>query len=428
MQTYEQYKESSIDWIGTIPEHWEVKKMKFLFIDFSKKNMPNETLLSVTQNQGVVPRDWVENRMVMPSGNLDSFKYIEKGDFCISLRSFEGGLEYCFHSGIVSPAYTVLKGIFKHHDGYYKYLFKSQIFIDELQLSIVGIREGKNISYELLKYDYLPIPPIHEQEAIANFLDDKTAKIDALVQTKEQQIEKLKELRQAKIHQAVTKGLDSNAPTKDSGIEWIGEIPAHWEVKKFRYTINLRHGYQFRDNDFTEEGIKIVKITQLNKDGFLDLTKADTISYSRVNSFKEIIIKNNDILMCLTGGTIGKIILVKDLDEVVLQNYRVGHFSSINDQLSNKFLFYILSADYFQKQINNDLSETGQPNIGMEDLKKMDVVIPRYFEQADIVAYLDEVTGKIDQAIAQKQEQITKLKEYKQSLINDVVTGKVKVC
>lgn len=433
MQTYKHYKDSGIDWIGQIPEHWEIRRFKYLFNEINERSIDgNEDLLSVSQYTGVTKKsDKIDDGDLLTNAStLEGYKKVRKHQLVSNIMlAWNGSLAFSEYNGITSPAYCIYE--LKHDDvyKYFHYLFKTDLYKSEFKRNSSGVIESR---LRLYTDDFFSIwsvlPPIHEQEAIANFLDDKTAKIDALVQTKEQQIEKLKELRQAKIHQAVTKGLDANAPTKDSGVEWIGEIPAHWEVKKFRYTINLRHGYQFRDNDFTEEGIKIVKITQLNKDGFLDLTKADTISYSRVNSFKEIIIKNNDILMCLTGGTIGKIILVKDLDEVVLQNYRVGHFSSINDQLSNKLLFYILSADYFQKQINNDLSETGQPNIGMEDLKKMDVVIPRYFEQADIVAYLDEVTGKIDQAIAQKQEQITKLKEYKQSLINDVVTGKVKVC
>lgn len=208
MPKYETYKDSGIEWLGEIPAHWKAIKMKYLFRDVSIKNKPNETLLSVTQDKGVVPRDWVENRMVMPSGNLESFKFIKKGDFAISLRSFEGGLEYCHHDGIVSPAYTVLKSSKPCLlDGYYRYLFKSHIFISELQTSIVGIREGKNISYDELRYSILPIPKEAEQTTIAHFLDQKTAQIDAAIAIKEQQITLLKERKQILIQQAVTKGV-----------------------------------------------------------------------------------------------------------------------------------------------------------------------------------------------------------------------------
>ncbi|WP_322969921.1 restriction endonuclease subunit S [Faecalibacter sp. LW9] len=209
---------------------------------------------------------------------------------------------------------------------------------------------------------------------------------------------------------------------KDSGIDWIGQIPEHWEIMNFRHTIKLRHGYQFRDNDFTESGIKIVKITQLNREGYLDLSKADTISKNRLNDFKNIIIKNDDILMCLTGGTIGKIIKVYDLSEIVLQNYRVGHFSYINSNYCNNYLFYTLFADFFQKQIFFDLSETGQPNIGMEDMKKMIVTLPPIHEQKAIAKFLDEKTAKIDALVQTKEQQIEKLKELRQAKIHQAVT------
>ena len=198
-------KDSGVEWIGQVPEHWEVKKMKFLFKDTSIKNKPDATLLSVTQNRGVIPRNWLEERTVMPSGNLETFKFIQKDDFAISLRSFEGGLEICHHDGIISPAYTVLKYDKKFlNNGYYKYLFKCQKFISEIQTSIVGIREGKNISYEELKYSFLPIPQIIEQQKIAQFLDEKTAKIDQAIALKTAHIEKLKEYKSVLINDVVT--------------------------------------------------------------------------------------------------------------------------------------------------------------------------------------------------------------------------------
>ncbi len=185
--TYNQYKDTGIPWLGKIPAHWEVVKMKWIFNEISIKNRPYEELLSVTQTKGVVPRKLVKNRMVMPSGNLESFKYIDKDNFAISLRSFEGGLEYSAYKGIISPAYTVLKLMknrFTLHSNYYKFLLKSFSFISELQTSIVGIREGKNISYKELSYSMLPIPPKPEQTAIAGFLDRKTTQIDQAIAQK----------------------------------------------------------------------------------------------------------------------------------------------------------------------------------------------------------------------------------------------------
>lgn len=204
MTPKEKMKDSGVEWLGEIPEQWQAIKMKYLFRDVSEKNKPEAELLSVTQDQGVVPRTWVENRMVMPSGNLESFKFIQKGDFAISLRSFEGGLEYCHHDGIISPAYTVLKKKKGLIDGYYKYLFKSKSFISEIQTSVVGIREGKNISYFELSYSLLPIPSPEEQTAIVTHIETQSTKIDKAIKLQEQQIVKLKELKSTLIDSAVT--------------------------------------------------------------------------------------------------------------------------------------------------------------------------------------------------------------------------------
>jgi len=210
---------------------------------------------------------------------------------------------------------------------------------------------------------------------------------------------------------------------KDSGVEWIGEIPEHWKESQFKNFIKLRHGFQFRENDFTDFGIKIVKITQLHKDGFLDISNCSTIDETRIDSFKDIIIEENDILMCLTGGTIGKIIKVGKVTEPLLQNYRVGHFSTINcNVMSNDYLFYLMSSQVILGQILYDVRETGQPNIGLEDMNRMRICIPPFPEQHQIVIYLDEKTTFIDTLIEKTQQKIDTLKELRSSLINKVVT------
>ena len=277
-EKYNRYKNSGVEWLGMVPEHWNTKKMKFLFKDISIKNRPEAELLSVTQTQGVVPRTWVENRMVMPSGNLESFKFIKKGDFAISLRSFEGGLEYCYHDGIISPAYTVLKRLLSIDDNFYKFLFKSKSFISEMQTSIVGIREGKNISYAELSYSLIPIPPLTEQTAIANFLDKKTSLIDDVIELEKKTIALLKEQKQILIQELVTgkKVWDKTQncwtkPTevKYSGVEWIGEIPKDWEVMRLRNVFTFSKGLTITKEDLEDEGVYCVNYGEIHsKYGF----------------------------------------------------------------------------------------------------------------------------------------------------------------
>lgn len=418
MKRYEAYKDSGVDWIGEIPEGWEVIKMKYLFKDTSIKNQPNLELLSVTQDQGVVPRDLVENRMVMPTGNLESFKVIEKGDFAISLRSFEGGLEYSKYKGIVSPAYTVLKSQKEIHDNYYKYLFKSISFIGEMQLSVVGIREGKNISYEELRYSFLQIPPLSEQTAIAQFLDDKTAKIDQTIAIRQKEIELLKERRQILIQKAVTKGLDDTVKLKDSGVDWIGEIPEHWEVTPGR-TI-------FKERKESNKGLKNSIVLSL--------------------SYGKIIIKPEEKMYGLVPESFETYQLVYEGDIIVrgtdLQNdktsLRTG-LSHYNGIITSAYLNLIVknsSAPSFIQlflyvmDISKEIYKYGsglRQNLSFNDFKLMPILDVPLDEQIQIVSYLEEIEEKIAKAILLKQQEIEKLKEYKTVLIDNVVTGKVKI-
>lgn len=424
VQTYARYKPSGVEWLGEIPEHWECTRMKRLYRDYSQKNFPNAELLSVTQSQGVVPRSWVENRMVMPSGALEAFKLIEKNDFAISLRSFEGGLEYCHHTGIISPAYTVLKrNRTDLKEQYYKYLFKSVSFISELQTSVVGIREGKNISYSELSYSFLPIPPEKEQTAIANFLDDKTQKIDQAISIKEQQIALLKERKQILIHKAVTRGLDDTVPLKDSGVEWIGEIPEHWEVKRLK---NICHINQNTLPDSTNKDFEFqyVDIGSVNlEDGVIQTEK---YLFKNSPSRARRIAKSGDTIISTVRTYLKAIDFVnKEKSEYI---YSTGFavlqpFSFVYPE----FLANFVRSDAFTEQVTINSKGMSYPAINSTDLSRLFVVQTNINEQQEISEYIQTASQKIDTAISLKQQEIERLKEYKSSLINSVVTGKVKV-
>lgn len=436
IQKYPSYKASGVDWLGEIPEHWDSIKMKHLFRDYSEKNKPDAELLSVTQNQGVVPRTWVENRMVMPSSNLETFKFIQKGDFAISLRSFEGGLEYCYHDGIISPAYTVLKSKRKIVNQFFKYLFKCYSFISELQTSVVGIREGKNISFPELSYSFLPFPSIYEQTAIASFLDNKTALIDNAIAIKQKQIELLKERRQILIHNAVTRGIGSlsgaetpNVKMKDSGVEWIGKIPEHWEVKKVKNScyVKARVGWKgLRSDEFLELGYSYLITGTDFKNGEIDWENAYQIDQMRFDDDPFIQLKENDLLIT-KDGTIGKLAIVKNLNKPACLNSGIFVIRPLIKKLSTNFLFCILSSKIFTDF--NDFTSYGSTIIHLYQnvFVNFSFPYPPLNEQIEIADYIDIATTKIATAISLKEKEIEKLKEYKSVLINDVVTGKVKI-
>ncbi len=421
---YEAYKPSGVKWLGEIPEHWECTRMKHLFRDYSEKNKPNAELLSVTQDQGVVPRTWVENRMVMPSGALQSFKFINQGDFAISLRSFEGGLEYCLHDGIISPAYTVLKSKREINNQFYKYLFKSFSFISELQTSVVGIRQGKNISYPELSYSFLPNPSLSEQTAIASFLDRKTTQIDQAIAQKERMIELLKERRQILIHNAVTRGLNPNAKMKDSGVEWIGEIPEHWEVKRLKYLGKIKYGLGQPPKEI-EDGLPLIRATNIERGKIVEkglvFVDPEDIPWDRDPELKE-----NDIIVVRSGAyTADSAIIPKKYEGAI-----AGYDMVITPKLINPlFLSYALLSKYVLfDQLYLLRLRAAQPHLNAEELGATLILFPPPKEQELISHHIEAFTKKITTAISLKEKEIEKLKEYKATLINSAVTGKIKVC
>ena len=197
-------KDSGIPWIGLIPEHWGIRKIKFLFKERSEKGYPNEPVLCATQKYGVIPQSMYENRVVVVNKGLDGLKLVKKGDFVISLRSFQGGIEYAHYQGIISAAYTVLAPSDEINPLYVKYLFKSHPFIGLLKTCVTGIREGQNINYDMLRNNSIMLPPPTEQQAIVDYIEAKLSKIDSCMADLQAEIDYLKEFKQRLISDVVT--------------------------------------------------------------------------------------------------------------------------------------------------------------------------------------------------------------------------------
>lgn len=197
-------KATNIPWLPEIPEHWELRKMKYLFRERSEKNHPAEPMLSATQTHGVILQSKYSGRVVVVNTGFEGLKLVKVGDFVIHLRSFQGGIELAHDQGIISSAYTVLSLNDSTQSDYFRYLFKSIPFIDLLKTCVTGIREGQNINYAKLKQNRIPLPPLDEQRAIVSYITDKTSKIDALTSKLQQEIESIKEYKQRLISDVVT--------------------------------------------------------------------------------------------------------------------------------------------------------------------------------------------------------------------------------
>ena len=417
MERYDSYKDSGVKWLGEIPSHWELRKMKFSFDERSDKGYPSLPLLAATQNHGVIRKDNYENRTVEASKSLDTLKLVEEGDFVISLRSFQGGIELCHEGGIISPAYTILRPT--HIEScYFKHLGKSHIFIQLLKSMVTGIREGQNIDYGKLRDNLLPIPSPKEQDAIANYLDNITSKIDEAIAQQQKMIDLLNERKQIIINNAVTKGLNPNAKMKDSGVEWIGQIPSHWEVLALKHILKLKKNIignrasQFDLLSLTLRGI--VKRDMENPEGKFPAS-FDTYQ----------IVQPNDFVFCNFDNE-------ETPRSVGLSSY-LGMITGAYDVLSRKnpnltdryLLYYFLYIDDAKrfKPLYKGLRKT----VPFDAFMSYKIPVPPIAEQDAIVTYLDTATAKIDTAILQQQKMIDLLKERKQIIINDVVTGKVKV-
>ena len=427
MNRYDSYEDSGVKWLGEIPSHWEMRKMKFSFDERSDKGYPSLPLLAATQNHGVIKKEDYENRTVEATKSLDTLKKVEKGDFVISLRSFQGGIELCYCRGIISPAYTILRPT--HIKGcYFKYLGKSPIFIQLLKSMVTGIREGQNIDYAKLRDNQLPIPSLKEQEAIANYLDSATSKIDEAIAQQQKMIDLLNERKQIIINNAVTKGLDPNVKMKPSGIDWIGDIPEHWEARKLGSIGSTINGVS-HDSAYFGEGYPFVSYSDVYKNVSLPKT---VLGLAKSSNQERLLfsVEKGDVFFTRTSETAEEIgfssTCLETIENAVFAGFLIRFRPQeglIEPSFSKYYFRAYIHRSYFVKEMNLVI----RASLSQQLLKGLPILLPPLKEQREIADYLDNQIIGIDSCISNINKQISLLQERKQIIINDVVTGKVKV-
>lgn len=418
MERYSEYKDSGIQWIGEIPSHWEARKMKYIFIERSEKNHPNEPVLCATQSQGVIPQSIYTNRVVVVNKGFDGLKFVKEGDFVISLRSFEGGIEYAYYQGIISAAYTILVPNRKAESNYWRYLFKSHPFIQLLKTCVTGIREGQNINYPLLSRKFLPVPPLSEQERIVKFLEGKVLKIDEYIADKEREIQLLKELKEAEIAKAVTQGLNPNVKMKDSGIPWIGLIPEHWEIARMKRIL------QESKEKTEKEGGTLLSLSQYTGVTLKENAKKvgmfeaeSTVGYNIVHPGQFVM----NIMLAWNGSY-----AVSDYEGIISPSYCIFNFKENCERKYFHFLLRLHSYAGAFKTMSKGIIESRLRLYPIYFLA-FKTIIPPINEQRAIVEYINNKCSKVDSLITELEAEIEHLKEYKQRLIADCVTGQIKV-
>lgn len=422
-------KDSGFDWIGKTPSDWQFIKGKYIFKQRnSKGNSICLQLLSPSQKFGVVPQTLLEELTtqnvvkVKEDTDLTTFKTIHAGDFCISLRSFQGGFEYCRYEGVVSSAYQVFYPTIEIDDGYYKFLFKDKSFIEKMNSYTISFRDGKNIAFSDFGNTYIPYPPIEEQKKIAEFLDAKCAEIDALIANIQEQIETLEQYKRSTIAEAVTKGINRNADMKDSGYEWIGKTPVAWQFIKGKYL--------FAQRSSKGNNINLQLLSPSQKFGVVPQTLLEELTTQNVVKVKE----DTDLTTFKTIHVGDFCISLRSFqggfeycryEGVVSSAYQV--FYPTTEICDDYYRFLFKDKGFIEKMNSYTISFRDGKNIAFSDFGNTYIPYPPIEEQKEIAKYLCDKTAEIDLCVESKKEQIATLEAYKKSIIFEYVTGKKEV-
>jgi type I restriction enzyme S subunit len=420
LRAYSVMKDSGVRWLGQVPEHWEVRRTKNLLRERVAKGHPDEPLLTAAQSMGVVRKDRYENRTVLALKDLHLLKLVRSGDFVISLRSFQGGIEYAREQGIISPAYTVLYPILPGIHAYFARLFKSEPFIGNLTLFVTGIRQGQNIDYEKLARALLPLPPVLEQAAIVRYLDFVDRRILRLIWAKQKQIKLLEEQKEAIIHRAATRGLDPNVRLKPSGVEWLGDVPEHWEVRKLR-SLFRRHGSGTTpaDERYYGGGTPFVMTGDLT-DSYIVGTKR-SVTHAALEEVSALrTYPPGSLIVAMYGATIGKSGILK---MEACTNQACCVLAEIVDSSDVGYLQAVVNLA--RAHLIEQSYGGSQPNVNAEIIRGLRVPVPPLEEQVSIAREIDSRTE--ESAIHRARCEISLLSEYRTRLIADVVTGKLDV-
>lgn len=427
MQQYDAYRDSGVEWLGKIPEGWDLRRISSLYdVRNEKVSDQDYPALSVTM-QGVVPQ--LETAAKTQDG--DNRKLVKAGDFVINSRSDRrGACGISDFDGSVTLISNVLapKNYLNMQPRYYSYLFRSEGFADEYYRQGTGIVDDLwSTNWSRMKNILVACPPLGDQEAIADYLDAKTAEIDALVADCEREAELLQEYRKAVISEAVTKGLDPTVAMKESGIEWIGEIPTGWETSTiFGVTSLITNGYVGPTRDlFVDSGVRYLQSLHI-VNGDIDFDKHPYYvpeEWSALHS--RSVLSTGDVLVVQTGA-IANCAYVFDV-YAGSNCHALIVLRSDDAVMVGRYLYYYLLSDIGKEKLLLTRTGATHPHLNSTKIRFVSVLVPPLDEQRAIAGYLDTKTAEIDSLIADKRTLIDKLREYRKSLISEIVTGKIKV-
>ncbi len=405
---YDDMKDSGLQWIGKIPCHWKTARMKEIFQNITDKGHPDAEVLSLYREYGVLPKNSRDDNHNITSKDTGSYKYVQVGDLVINkMKAWQGSLGVSDYAGIVSPAYYVCHfRSEKFSKKYFHYLLRCRAYAQEFERLSTGMRVGQ---WDLNIDDFMTVPAVvplfEEQQAIASFLDDQCAQIDAIIADTKAGIETYKQLRESVIFEAVTKGLQNNTAMRDSGIDIVGKIPQRWCLRRLRFLCDISTGNQDTQDSDPEGQYPFYVRSPI-------VEKSNTYTFDC-----------EGILMAGDGAGAGRVFHHAHGKYAVHQ--RVYCFRNFRDVLP-RFLYYYMSC-LFSHEMDKGSAKSTVPSVRLPMLLNFNIVLPSSEEQVLICNYLDKKTALIDSIITQKQNLINDLETFKRSLIYETVTGKRKV-
>ena len=428
-------KDSGIPWIGKIPKRWEIIKGKYILTYLQRPILSTDKVITCFRDGEVTLRSNRREEGFTISEKEIGYQGIDVGDLVVhGMDGFAGSIGISDSRGKASPVLNVLNS--SQDKKFLMYYLRSMAYNNVFLALSMGIRvRSCDLNWNKLANLPYAIPPIQVQHRIADFLDAKCAKIDSIKKNVESEIEALKQYKQSVITEAVTKGLDKNVEMKDSEIPWVGKIPKGWKIGKIKYITDYSLNYPIGDGDhgliksseYQMEGIPYIRVLNLTWGFGLDLKNIVYISEKQNRSIQGSQLKPGDILIAKTGATIGKTAIVPATLPISNTTSHVGKIS-VSKEHCAMYFYYQMNSSIVQKQVYDISSmQSTRPELGIEGLKNLVIVIPPKLEQEKIPAYIQDKVTRINLIIKQKKGALTNLDSYKKSLIYEYVTGKKEV-
>ena len=428
---YPSYKKSGVEWLGDVPEHWQIVRTKDIFNHRKEEALEDDEIVTAFRDGQVTLRKNRRTDGFTNSIKEHGYQHINNGDLVIhEMDAFAGAIGVSDSSGKSTPVYTVCYAKnenINHH--FYSHFFRTMAKTGFINSLAKGIRvRSTEFRWNESRNVYLAEPPKADQEKIVSFLDTETARIDNLIAKQEKLIELLEEQRKSIISHAVTKGLNPNAPMKDSGVEWLGDVPEHWMTPSSKHLLEIpiTDGPHETPN-FVDDGVPFISAEAISK-GKIDFDKKRGYITPELNAIysKKYSPKIEDIYMVKSGATTGKVAMVETTEEFNIWS-PLAVFRCNKNKVLPKFLLAVFNSSHFYDALVLNWSYGTQQNIGMGVLSNIEIPCPPLKEQAEIIQHLDAQNTKFDKLISTQSQLIEKLKEYRSSIISHAVTGKIDV-